>query len=60
MGAGLGTDNELWLVNYLVDPLNHGQALAAMIDTGSAGHPSIVMHPKQLGEQLWDKDLAAQ
>ena len=61
MGAGPRADYELWLVNYhMVDPLDHGQAQATAIDTGSAGCTSIAVYPKQLGEWLRDKDLAAQ
>ena len=59
-GAGPGTDYELWLVNnHLVDPLDHGQALAAAINTGSVGYPLTAVHHKQLEEWLRDEDLAA-
>ena len=47
MGAGPGEDYD-----HLVDPSDPEQALAAAIDTGSAGRPFIAMHRKQLGEQL--------
>ena len=44
-----------WSMTIVVDPPDHGGATAK--GTGSAGHP---FHCKQPGEQLKDKDLAAQ
>ena len=61
MGAGQGADYEWWLANdHLVDSLDHRQALAAAIETGSADCPFIAEHRKQPAEQLWDKHLTAQ
>ena len=61
MGADPRANYGLWLVSdHLDDPLDPGQALTTAIDTGSASHPFIAVHRKQPGEQLRDKDLAAQ
>ena len=58
MGAGPKANYELLLVNdHLIDPPVHGQALAAVFDTGSADHPFNAMHRKQPGDRLIDKDL---
>ena len=51
MGAGPGADYEFWLVNdHLVSPPDHGQALAAVIDTVSAVRPFIAVHRKKPAE----------
>ena len=48
-----------WSMTIVDNPPDHGQALAAVRCTGSAGHPFIAVHHKQPGERLKDKDLVA-
>ena len=60
MGAGWGQImNYDWSMTIVVDPSDHGGALATARDTSSVGCPFIAMHCKQPGEWLRDKDLAA-
>ena len=56
MGARSGVNYD-WSMTMVVDPPDHGRALATTKGTSSAGHLFIAVHRKQPGERLRDRDL---